>query len=377
MRVLSLRLKDFRNIPELDLSAAPGVNVIYGDNGQGKTNLIEGMWLCSGSKSFRGAALPQMIAFKKPCAEISMAFEGFGREQKTELRLFRQSGAEKAEKQPATLNGVKKRSLNALSGTFCAVAFSPAQTELINGGPEERRRFIDCAISQIRPYYSDLIYKYNRTLFHRNSLLRAENPERDLMAVWNESLAGFGASIINYRRKYIKLLNPQAAGFYSGLFGGSENLEISYQSIFKQDERELVENFDLKTVAALYRKKLDEGLEEDRRLGFTSTGVHRDDIGLKIDARSAKQYSSQGQKRSAVLALKLAESAILKNSIGEEPVIFLDDVLSELDFKRQRYILSRFEGKQVFITCCDRTACDALFGRKIFFMHGGTLQVEL
>lgn len=349
-----------------------GVNIIYGDNAQGKTNLIEALWLCTGSRSFRsGTKYSQMINFDSQVSSINMGFYSNKRNQKISIGLAR------GEKQHLVkVNSVKKNSMSSLSGVFCAVVFSPSHLDLITGSPDERRKFVDYAISQLKPHYIDLIQKYQKCLFQRNSLLRKFTDKSvllDTIDIWNQSLSGFGSAIMDYRHRYIYKLRKIAAKFYDGISGGREYINVTYSSSIPFDN----ENFDIKELSARYLNMLNTSIDDDIRSGYTTIGVHRDDLDIKIGARSAKNYASQGQKRSGVLSLKLAESELIKNTIGEQPVIFLDDVMSELDEKRQDYILKHLDGKQVFITCCDKTAFDNIDKEKLFYINSGKLNVEV
>lgn len=351
---------------------SPGVNIIYGHNAQGKTNLIEALWLCTGSRSFRsGAKHSQMISFDHQTAHINMNFLAGKRKQNVMIALG------KGEKQQSVkLNRVKKSSLSSLSGAFCAVVFSPSHMDLVTGGPEERRRFVDYAISQLKPHYIDLLQKYQKCLYQRNSLLRNSQGNPDLLGtidIWNQSLSGFGTAIMDYRYRYIQKLRKVAGFFYDGISGGREIMEIKYNSSISIDN----ENFVMKDINEKYLDMLNNSLKEDIRSGYTGIGIHRDDLGIKIGGRSAKSYASQGQKRSAVLSMKLGESELICQTIGEQPAIFLDDVMSELDEKRQDYMLNHLSDKQVFITCCDKTTFDNVLCEKVFHIQSGELSVEV
>ena len=372
MIITGLCLENFRNIRNLSMIPSEGVNIIYGDNAQGKTNLIEALWLCTGSKSFRsGTKYSQMIQFDSQTTHINMDFLAQSRNQNISIALG------KGEKQHLVkLNKVKKSSLSALSGAFCAVVFSPSHLDLVTGSPDERRRFVDYAISQLKPHYIDLLQKYQKCLFQRNSLLRNSQNNKtllDTIDIWNQSLAGFGTAIMDYRFRYIQKLRKIAAMFYDGISGRKEIMEIAYNSSIQI----VGDRFDIKGVSEKYLDLLDKNIDDDIRSGYTLAGIHRDDLSIKIGGKSAKNYASQGQKRSAVLAMKLAESELIKQTIGEEPTIFLDDVMSELDEKRQEYILKHLDGKQVFITCCDKTTFDGIVQEKLFHISGGKLSVEV
>lgn len=381
MRILNLKLNNFRNINKLDISFSPNINIIYGDNAQGKTNFLESLWICTGSKSFRNATISQLINFDSKFCNVNMNFESYKRNHEISINLFRGE-----QKQSFKKNGIKLKSFGSLSGSFCGIVFSPNHLDLVVGSPETRRNFLDYAIAQIKPHYSDLISKYNKSLAQRNKLLnrltglKYDKSNLNQLEVWNESLIGFGSSITNYRKQYLNLLYPNIKKYYFEISSSSninnlEEFSMSYNSVIKNIK--LDENIILKDISEIYRKSLTDNIHEDIRMGYTTVGVHRDDLIFKLNNHSAKLYSSQGQKRSIVLALKLAESEVLKQVIKEEPVIFLDDVLSELDLKRQNYILNYIKNKQVFITCCDKSYFQNLQKEKVFYMKNGEVKIEL
>lgn len=372
MNIKNLSVTHFRNLASVNCAPSKTVNVIYGENGSGKTNLVEAMWLCTGLRSFRGGSSRQYIGFSEPFSRIDLTFDAFRRTQEIEL-LY-----ERAENQRRyKLNGVKRPSATALSGHFCSVVFSPDHLELISGGPEERRRFLDNAISQIRPHYEDLCQKYQKTLLQRNHLLRQmdglNGAEKEVLEIWNESLVGFGTAIMEYRAAYIQGLSARARFYYAGISGGRETLKIKYQSTVPLPGN----SFSIKDVGNQYRDKLQAALPEDIKMGYTTVGIHREDIKIFLNDKTIRFYGSQGQKRSAVISLKLAESDEIAQNIGEEPVIFLDDVMSELDENRQKYILEHLNNRQIFITGCDPLAFSSAIQGKRFKMDGGVLTEDI
>lgn len=368
MNVTKLTLSNFRNLGDIAFEPSKNINVIYGENGAGKTNLVESLWLCTGLRSFRGGNSRQYIKFGEPFSRVSLEFHAFQRSQNIEFVYERAENLRKY-----SLNGVKKASASAFSGTFCSVVFSPDHLELIGGGPDERRRFLDNAISQIRPHYADLCLKYQKTLLQRNHLLRKMGKtgegSQDLLEVWNESLVGFGAAIMEYRAAYILGLSKRSSKYYAGISGGRESLKISYQSTIPLGK----DGFSIKEVGDLYRKKMSDALSEDLKMGYTTVGIHREDVKILLNDRSIRFYGSQGQKRSAVIAMKLAESDEIARNIGEDPVIFLDDVMSELDENRQSYILDHLHHRQIFITSCDPFTLSRSSQGKVFRMKEGSL----
>lgn len=344
MVVKSLEFENFRNLKNTTIIPSDGINVICGDNAQGKTNLIECLWLFTGGRSFRGAKDNELIAFGKNFSKVKLCFNSCGRDQTIEINI-------RNNRRSAVLNDVPKNYISQIIGVFCAVIFSPDHLTLIKSGPEERRNFIDSAICQIKPSYASALAKYKRVLNERNALLKDIPRHRELedtLDIWNERLALEGAAIAYERFAYIKKLSELAVKFYDGISDGKEKLSMSFKNSFKCDENMSRIELKISLLTALQKKQSD-----DIYTGFTTTGVHRDDLVVKINGKDAKSFGSQGQQRSAVLSMKLAEASVLGEEKGEKPVILLDDVLSELDTSRQDYLLNRLENLQVFITCCE------------------------
>ena len=359
MKISQLITTGFRNLKDGEFLPCDGVNVIYGDNGQGKTNLTEAIWMFTGGKSFRGAREQELVSFGKNEAKLWLQFESGGREQTAELSL--------GEKKNALLNGVTLPAARALTGEFNAAVFSPDHLALVKAGPGERRRFLDSAICQIRPKYGGKLSEYQQILKQRNALLKDIPQHRELedtLVVWDEKLAVHGAFIANTRRRYIEKLSVMAEAFYGGIALERERLSVSYECSFGECGDKSIQHTE-------YMSALEGARAEDMRYGHSTVGVHRDDLIIKIDGREARIFGSQGQQRSSVLAMKLAEMSILEENIGEKPVCILDDVLSELDPGRQDYVLNHISGGQVFITCCDLDAVRRLSGGKAFEIKAG------
>lgn len=364
MKLSQLALTDYRNINSLLIAPDETVNIICGENAQGKTNLIEAVWLLTGNPSFRGAKASELLRFGSECAKIEAAFVDRQREQKLFVRL----GA----KREIRLNGVPLKSTNELVGTFYAVVFSPAHLSFVKDGPSNRRRFLDTAISQIKPQYKAYLVRYEKLMEQRNALLKNAAMYRDLaenIAVWDEQIAAIGTILTIYRCDYIERVRRAASKIYEGLSGGREKLTVSYASTVFENPF-VLKTYD-KAWVSQYRQKLSEQFESDCRQGFTETGPHRDDLVLELDGKSARSFGSQGQQRSCVIALKLAEAQVLTAACGESPVMLLDDVMSELDHTRQQYILNSLNGMQVFITCCEPSQLNGLKQGKVFDMKNG------
>ncbi len=339
-----------------------GVNVIYGDNAQGKTNLLEALWFFCGGHSFRGSKDNEVINWDKKLARLEMRFEGREREQTAKINF---SG----NKKKVEINGVEKKSAASLIEKYCAVVFVPDQLNLIKRGPSERRRFVDSAVCREKIKNAVILSKYNRILNQRNSLLKDifHRPSlEDTLDIWDEPLIKNGALLIKNRIDYVKMLSTRAAAYHNGISKKSEKLKIRYISSADIDE-----NDDVGTIAQKLRQKIKNNKKDDIRLGVTNFGPHRDDIEILINEKNAKMYASQGQQRSAVLSLKLAEASILKERTGENPVILLDDVLSELDTGRQDFLLNELKDCQVFITCCEKSNKEQLKDGRVFYIKNG------
>ncbi len=362
MYVTTLEVKHFRNIEEEVLSFCDGVNIIYGDNAQGKTNLIEAIWLFTGCRSFRGAKDAECIHFNHAKASLSLDFFGENREQNMLLEI--ENGRK------FVCNGVKLKSASKAIGQFLAVVFSPVHLSLVKDGPYERRRFLDVAISQLKPNYAIALSNYNKAVAERNILLKdvAYHSELyDTLDVWEERIAYYASEIIRQRIGYVNRIKEFSTEIYAGISKKKEELSLSY---FEQcpaagsTKQEIYES--MKNLLYAARKN-------DILTGSTSVGPHRDDLTIQIDDLSARSYGSQGQQRSAALALKLGEAAVIKSFTGEQPVALLDDVMSELDTDRQNYILNHIKNWQVFITCCDPTSVKNLKYGKAFRMKNGSI----
>ncbi len=337
MRIKNLKLKNFRNYENESITFGEGLNVLFGKNAQGKTNCAEAVfYLCTGT-SPRSRREKQLIRHGCDCAEISALAEGAYGEIEISAKIT-ESGRE------VKLNGNKITRNADILGNIYSVFFSPHELRLIQDGPDERRRFLNVSISQLsRPYFVALS-RYNKILEQRNNLLK----NRDLslvyetLPVWDEQLCKYAAVIASKRAEFIGMLSPVAAEIHSYLTDGAEKLEVSPEKKYKGDEKQLSERL-FSELSANY--------DRDIRLGFTASGPHRDDLDILIDGADAKNFASQGQTRTAALAVKLAEVEIFKKLSGEYPVLILDDVMSELDLPRRKKLVGRTLGLQTILTC--------------------------
>lgn len=370
MIIDSLKVGGYKNLDGVDIALDPKMNIICGENAQGKTNLIEAVWLCSGCRSFRGTRDKDFIGFDKDSAAVEMKFTDSVRTQ--EICFSVRKGALKDK--TVTLNGVKLPLLSKLFGSFRCVVFTPEDLNLTKGSPDNRRSFTDLSIAQIKPSYINALNKYNTVLSHRNALLKSFGADvgHEQLDIWNEQLAESGAYISVLRNTFCAVLNGKVRNLYNNITDGREALELRYQSTVYDD---LTNETDFKgRLAEEYKRRLEESTEADKRAGFTTVGVHRDDLGAFIDGLPIREFGSQGQARSAALSMKLAHAQIIKDEYGEYPVMLLDDVLSELDPLRQKFILNNINDMQVVITCCDsRTVTDMREGR-VFTLKKGRIE---
>lgn len=362
MKVIALEFENFRNLKNDIITPCDGVNIIYGNNAQGKTNIIEALWFFCGGHSFRSAKDNEVICFDKTNSKIKMRFFGQGREQTAKIVFL-------SNKKQVEINGIERTSASALIEKFNAVVFSPEHLNLIKRGPSERRKFIDSAICREKLRNAVILSKFNRILVQRNSLLKDiyKHPAlEDTLEVWDEPLIKYGSMLIAQRLEYVKMLSRRAEIYHSGISKNKEKLSIRYVSSAR-----ITLDDDIKTIERKLREKFSENKRDDIRTGVTNAGPHRDDTEILINGKNAKSFASQGQQRSAVLSLKLAEASVLKEKMGEEPVILLDDVLSEIDNERQDFLLNEIKDCQVFITCCEKSNKGQLKEGKIFQVENG------
>lgn len=367
MNIKEISYKNYRNLKDNTIIPCEGINIICGDNAQGKTNFLESIWIFTGGRSFRGSKDSDLISFGEKKSSLFMKADVGERLQTFSIDII--SG-----KRTIKINKVTQPIPSALVGKICAVSFSPEHLALIKDGPGLRRKFLDTAICQTQPMYAEYLLKYNHILSQRNMLLRTlkkNNNLIDTLDIWEEKLAEYGAEIICSRISYTKKLKGLASEFYMGLSSKKEKLSLQYKSSITREDAK-----DKTTIKEEFKKKLEEARTDDIAFGFTTKGPHRDDLDLKIDGKSARIFSSQGQQRSIVLAMKLAEAEIVKEVRGEMPIILLDDVLSELDANRQHYLLNSISEKQVFITCCEPELSKRLVKGYIFEVSDGNIKIK-
>ena len=347
MVIKRFKARGFRNIESCDVSFSPGVNLLYGKNAQGKTNAIEGIYLFARGKSFRAREDKELLGFGREGFHLSLEYDDEDGTQTVEYASF---GREKRRKK----NGYAVKSVKEMIEGFRAVLFSPDDLRMVKDSPDVRRAFLNVAIGQINKIYIDDYSRYKVALENRNCLLKNAQKTGYLdineIESWSYSMAEYAAKILVARVQYSKKLELYANSVISDISGGTEALTMKYESDVGD------EISDIADIKNEYYRLLTENIEKERGAGVTLYGVHRDDLEIFINGASARSFASQGQQRSVVLALKIAEGEVCREMIGEYPVYLFDDVLSELDEKRKRYVLSRLTGKQIIITSCERDA---------------------
>ncbi|MDR1805699.1 MAG: DNA replication/repair protein RecF [Clostridium sp.] len=355
MRILKHSANGFRNLRVPEFNPSEGINLICGDNGEGKTNLAESLWLLTGCQSFRTKRLGELIAHGGDCAQIAARVLSAEREQSITIEL--------GSRRQAQLNGIPLSSPHALLGTFPAVFFSPDTLALVREGAKHRRRFLDIAISLQKPAYAAALSKYCKALAQRNALLRGGFADSSALGLWDAQLAQHGARLVAERAAYSQKLSGLCAQVYANISGGAEGMSLNYSPCVPADgklEQALLE---------LLRRSA----EQDLRWQYTTAGVHKEDFSLRLDGRDAKTYGSRGQLRCCALAIKLAEAILLRDCLDESPVVILDDVMSELDAARQAALLEYLRGWQCFVTCCELPAVFSGTGAALFRMKSGVL----
>lgn len=366
MRINSLELEGFRNYAREAADFDPRCNVICGENAQGKTNLLEALVYLSRGKSPRARTDREMIGFQAESARLLARVDSRDREFRVQADLFR------GRRRKLTVNQVPVKTGAALGDVYHTVLFQPEDLYLIREGAAARRRFLDTALCQLRPRYAAALAGYERAREQKARILRDCDQRPDLLAALPEfsgQMVRLGAALIRYRHQFCLRLAETAAVHHRECSGGKENLELQYQTVSSVEDP----GADEAALAEQLRRHMESHREAELASRLCLSGPHKDDILVSIDGREAKQYASQGQTRTAALALKLAEREIYKNAAGEYPVLLLDDVLSELDPRRQEFVLNRIAGGQVFITCCEEDRLPSLLGGKVFHVERGRI----
>ena len=362
MRLDHIEISSFRNLDAVSLDFSPHTNALIGDNGQGKTNLAESIYLLACGKSFRTPRYRDMIGYGKKKARVTLQVSGEGLPFQLRMELDEKEG------KAIYKNGIKLQKLSDFLGLFRVVLFCPEHLSLVKDGPAKRRSFTDGAICQIRPYYASLLNECNKIEAQRAALLKTAQKKEiadELFTVWDQRLAEISVKIASIRADYLSHLSQKAPKQYESLSGGKELLSLRYVSdVFKEGKTK-------EEMTADYLFLLSSSRKNDIRYGFTQKGIHHDDVEIFLDGRAARSFASQGQQRSAVLALKMAEGEISEEMTGNAPIYLFDDVLSELDHTRREFITKGLAHKQVILTGTDPE--DFHFTKKQFFVAKGAI----
>ena len=363
MKLRRIALDGFRNYADFTADFSPGVNVIWGENAQGKTNLLEAIGFLSGARSHRARGDKELLSFHRDRGTITAEVTSRGRDFLLEVQLFR--GARRR----LFVNHVKCKTAAELGGIVQTVLFCPEDLALIKAGAAERRSFLDHAICQLRPRYAEALAQYSKLLDHKTRILRDWEKHPSLLDVledFNEAMARAGALVIHYRAHFVRKLAEKAAQIQTEFSGGRETLALHYATVSTVRDP-------LGPTVELYedlRRHQDSHAKAERDARSCLSGPHKDDLVARINGQPARQYASQGQTRTAALSLKLAERELFRDDTGQWPILLLDDVLSELDARRQDFVLRRITGGQVILTGCE--APDGSFpeGRTLHIMQG-------
>ena len=341
MWINEIKLSNFRNYNYQEIKLHENINVFYGENAQGKTNIIESIFLSSIGKSFRTNNEKELIRFGEEKAVSEIYFQKSDRDGKIKIEIN--------DKKNIYLNGIKLKKLSELLGNINIVIFTPDDINILKGGPQNRRKFLDIMISQLRPNYMHLLTLYKQTLEQRNNYLKQikfENKPENMLDIWDEKLVDYGIKINEYRNEFIEKIQKKIKNIHFNITQEKENIEIKYFS------------------DASTRQNFINELKSKRKLdiikGFTTKGVHHDDFLIYLNDKQVNIYGSQGQHRTAMLSLKLSELQVIYDDIGEYPILLLDDFMSELDEKRRKNFLENIKNIQVIITCTDKIVLENL-----------------
>ena len=335
MFIKNIKLLNFRNYENEDINLNENINIFYGDNAQGKTNIIESIFLCSIGKSYRTNKDNELIKFNKDFSSVYIDYEKSDRDGNIKINL--------KDKKEIYVNNIKIKKLSELLGNLNIVIFNPDDILILKEGPQKRRRFLDVMISQLRPNYIYYLNLYNKTLEQRNSYLKQikeNNKSEEMLDIWDEKISEYAEKIYLYRNEFIEKIKLKINIIHKNITENKENIKIEYISDCDTKEK--------------YLNILKDRRKLDIIKGYTTRGIHRDDFNIYINDELVNIYGSQGQNRTVVLSLKISEMQVIYDEIGEYPILLLDDFMSELDEKRRKNFLEYIENTQVIITCTDK-----------------------
>ena len=340
MYIKEIKLENFRNYSYEKIILNNKTNILFGDNAQGKTNILEAIFISSLGKSFRTNKDKELIKENENVAKVEIKFVKNNREEKTNLEI--------SEKKSFCINDIPIKKTSEIIGKINIVLFTPEDISILKDDPQKRRKFLNIMISQLRPLYIHILNQYRKTLEQRNNYLKQikyENKSKTNLDIWDEQLANLGIKIYEYRKEFIEKINKKINKIHLGITDEKENIEIKYKTNISKEN---------------YLEKLNKNRDNDILKGYTSIGVHRDDFEIYINNKNASIYGSQGQQRSSIISLKLAEAEVIYDEIEDYPVILLDDFMSELDKKRVKGFIKNIKNNQVLITTTDKISLDTM-----------------
>lgn len=363
MHIKNVKLKNFRNYDNLDLNFNDKVNIIIGDNAQGKTNLVEALYLSSFGKSFRTKKDKDLIKFNKDFSKIEVFAKNYTENVKIEI-IF------KDKKKFIKKSNKPLKSIKSLLGNVIIVEFSPEDLKIVKEEPSRRRIFIDKELCQISPKYYNCLSKYKKVLIERNAYLKEKNIDSNIIDIYDMQLSNYGSEIIKKRKLFIERLNEYSKKVHYKITDQKENLEIKYNPNIN------IENGDNKKISDTFYDILKKNIDKDLKLGTTTIGCHKDDFSFVVNGINMREFGSQGQQRTCSLSIKLAELDIIKNEKKEDAILILDDVMSELDKKRQEFLIEYLKENQVFITTThiENEIIDKFPQSDVFFVKNGIIE---
>lgn len=353
MYIKKIKLRNFRNYKEQEINFNKNINIFYGDNAQGKTNILESIFMCAMGKSFRTKKEQELIKFNEKNSLIEIDYQKIDRTGTINIEI--------SDKKFIFLNGIKVKKISEILGNINVVIFSPDDINILKNGPASRRKFLDIMISQLRPLYVYNLNLYLKTLEQRNNYLRQikfEKKSQDLLDIWDEKLADYAENVYNYRKEFVEKIVKKIGKIHNEITEKKENINIYYVSEFENKKQ--------------FLEVLKRSREIDIQKGYTTKGIHRDDFIVSINEKQVNVYGSQGQHRTAILSLKMSELEIVFDEIGEYPVLLLDDFMSELDKNRIHNFIKKINDIQVIITCTDKIDLQNLSG-SIFKVQNGKI----
>ena len=355
MYIKKILLTNFRNYNKQEIEFNNKINIFYGDNAQGKTNIIEAIYLSSIGKSFRAKKDIELVNINsEQFATIETDFQKTDRNGKIKLEI--------KDKKNLYINGVKAKKISEVLGNINIVLFSPDDINMFKGGPAKRRKLLDIMISQLRPAYVYNLNLYLKTIEQRNNYLRLikyENKSKEMLDIWDEKLTEYAEKVYKYRKEFMDIIKEKIIDIHKIITQNNEIININFTSdFFNKDE---------------YLKKLKQDREKDILRGYTTRGIHRDDFTVFLNGKPLNIYGSQGQHRTVLLSLKIAELKIIFDEIGEYPILLLDDFMSELDNKRRESLLNSIDNTQVIITCTEKMKIKEV-NNKTFFVNNGNIE---